>query len=544
MKYLRATVDGDTNINGHELLNIDRIVGEMINIDSGITYYDDYVYINKGKPGHNTYIINEVGYEVHPNIGVVYIFDKNNNISISDIINTHRNKRFLLNNKQQLPTTSGIIPTTQYVCVTSETEICLINYVKNAQIKHFDIKSEYNFTWYIYTDLGIINNSSWYIPFINGKNVSQSVQLLSLSTIVLDYDTCFNLPNGHCSPNLPLIEDYSLYKSGYIYNKPIYLNCMYGIRHEIASHFTKIPEFNREISNLVSDPIYWIKWENVKPRALIKCHIPWEDQVKNASLKYYNDYNDEDNNMNPRDNAINENYVCFITGIPIYEDCYVFDIYEQYVIEDINVDDLDNAIALGAKLYIEKDFVPVKNKYELRGRSKKVKKNVKTNIVDKKVGLDISGTPNENEDINKLIVEVMPKRKGQKKSDKYTKIVRIKQHDEPIHILISPYAMHVKLFGDISLYQYFKNTTMSKIIMYRTFCPRLCIDVINTLPGNVLYHDILNALNHGFSINTNREESGHGLSTIVNDKQILFRSSFRTSEIIGNDIQPNICLIY
>jgi hypothetical protein len=101
---------------------------------------------------------------------------------------------------------------------------------------------------------------------------------------------------------------------------------MYGIRHEIASHFTTIPEFNREISNLVSDPIYWIKWENVKPRALIKCHIPWEDQVKNASLKYYNDYNDEDNNMNPRDNAINENYVCFITGIPIYEDCYVFDI--------------------------------------------------------------------------------------------------------------------------------------------------------------------------------------------------------------------------
>jgi hypothetical protein len=301
---------------------------------------------------------------------------------------------------------------------------------------------------------------------------------MSLSSIIYAEKNIFLLPHGYRSPDFPLAEDYVSVKNKLINTKLIRCDPKSGIHGEILSNFTTINDNpydhsyvgSRQLKSWkkINDNIFWIKWDNVRPRKKIDCALPWQEQIKRGNLPIYgfdDETNDEspsklDKKLNKTIKFKNEDYRCFVTNAPIYEDCYIIDIYKQQIIESVPVDELDEALLNGAKIYTE----PVEENKNTRRRR----------------GQNIRST------------KVLPKKKNIV-DRKFVKIIRMIYPKEPVHILISPYAAHY-----LDAIKQFELTTMSKVIIYRTFCPRTCKDVIDSLEQDELYKKTLHAFNKGF----------------------------------------------
>ena len=67
------------------------------------------------------------------------------------------------------------------------------------------------------------------------------------------------------------------------------------------------------------------------------------------------------------------------------------------------------------------------------------------------------------------------------------------KHDKPLHVLVSPHGMHrCKMEHGAAL---FESVTMSKVIIYRSFCPRLAVDIIDSLDCSNVYRKMMHAAN-------------------------------------------------
>jgi hypothetical protein len=452
---------------------INRIVTEMINIETGITYFDQHgQLLEHCKPSHNMYVIESVEYDIHPNIGIVILLQNQiKPISIHDIENAHIAKRSLLRHQKNmsLDLSIGQNPTTQYICVTElltpNNENPSIQYHKNETTSVYNTQGNQNFSWYVYTQ-GSLKFSPFYIPYITSAGKPEH-QLLSLSTIVYDNNNILLLDNMFRSPNVPSIKDYTIYLTNRIYDSSIYIDFMTGILSEIVSNFINITN----AFNTISFDIFWIRWENVKPIKLKNCAMTWQDQVKQGVLEFYSEKDRLDD-----DTVYNEDYTCFMSGIPIYEDCYVFDIYEQTIQEIISIKDLQVALDNGAILH-QPPVKPVKNIDITKSRAIK---------------------------------------KGRTNMEQFVTISKIIKYDKPVHILISPYTMHCLDYINNGA-QLFEQQTQTKIIVYRTFCPRLCKTVIDSLPKSKLYRDILHAFNHSIHVKYNNINMHNYFTTTYNN---------------------------
>jgi hypothetical protein len=455
------------------------IAKEMINIETGITYFDDDGNRTaKPKPGHNTYVLDDVSYEVHPNIGVVYAFDKVDNLTIACINNACDT---LFEDETIVGRSSGSAGTTQYLYVSDDSKEPRNTKYLSTAISTYPRSHNNSFVWFIYTNLSSINNgSSLYVPFFNSATVPQETQLLSLSTIILDCDHFLILEDKYISPDLPSIHMYQRFVSGYIYDRLIRVGQQTGIREEIASNFLKLTKGHASAKILHN--IFWIDWDDVDANHLIECGLNWDEQVKRQALKKY-----DKEELDTRSIANKKNYRCILTGVPIYEDCYVLDIYEQEVIQSVNVKDLEDVITNGGILYNTSKVVEINTKKSSKFKTdvetsghKKIVKNKKINCVD--------GT-----DINKLKGRTVSKKKRSAKIDQFVDVIVTVRYDNPMHVLMSPYGMHcyMKITGS----EHFENMTKSNVIIYRSFCPRLAVDVINSIDASDIYKKILNAAN-------------------------------------------------
>jgi hypothetical protein len=440
------------------------ITKEMVNIETGITYFDDDGNrLITPKPGHNTYVIDDVSYEVHPNIGVVYVFDADDTFTLECIQDECKS---LFEDDTLVGRASGSIGTTQYMAVTDcDKPSTTAGYMKNSNTSSYSLIGNEPFVWFIYTDVSRINDTPLYVPFFNSSTVKQENQLLSLSTIIIDNLDILTLEDKHISPDLPTIHNYREFANGYICDRPIRLCERLGIRAEIASNFLE----ETKIYN--PDPIYhnifWIDWNDVSASHLIECGLDWDEQVKKQALQKY-DYD----MLDTRAIANQKNYRCIITGIPIYEDCYVLDIYEQKVVQSVNVNDLDMVLANGGELYKSPNGTNVNGKIV-----------IKTNITKKLMKIDRT----------ELKVRTMPKKKGQAEPAQFVDVVVTINHEKPLHVLMSPYGMHcyMKIIGSL----HFEIMTKSNVIVYRSFCPRLAVDVIDNIDASDLYKQMLYAAN-------------------------------------------------
>jgi hypothetical protein len=434
------------------------IAKEMINIETGITYFDDDGHrLAKPKPGHSTYVLDDVSYDVHPNIGVVVVFDKLDGISLAHIQNACS---ILFNDETIVGRASGVSGTTQYMCMTTDRSDTLYTSYNHNNICKYNKLERSSFVWFVYQCTSCVDSSPLHIPFFNSDSVTQETQLLSLSTIILDCDNVLILEDKHRSPDFPTIHKYQQFVSGYICDRPIRVDAVTGIHTEIASNFLEVTKVYRPA--IIPHNIFWIDWDDVDVNHLIECGLDWVEQVKRQALKKDDKYT---NDTQPITNK--KNYRCIITGIPIYEDCYVLDIYEQKVVRSVNVKDLDTVIANGGVLYNPPKVTGINTKKTTESKTKMCKSNRTTAATRAST--------------------------KSRKPDQFVDVLVTIRHESPLHVLMSPYGMHCYMKTTGSLY--FETITKSKVIVYRSFCPHLAVDVIDSIEEHDTYKKMLNAAN-------------------------------------------------
>ncbi len=285
---------------------IDEIMGEIINIMFNTTYYKNGILLDKKKSKHNTYMINNVKYEISPNIILIAIpisaTAKYANLLFNKL--TSIRDKFILDVKKKWGDTlnkTSSSGTTHYM-VFNTNELITIQYVVINDLNDISKrKDDSQIIVYIYEGS---------IP-VSGLTKGDMNSIYSLSTIVVSLENEFKLINGYTSPDFPSFSDYKLADKLII--KPIKFDINIGLHGEIYKHFDGYKysigmQTNYEINNIKLVPFEWLNiysnnFNGKTPTQLIKNGIFEAPPAK-------------------------PNYKCFMTGCPIFDDCYVFDFYE------------------------------------------------------------------------------------------------------------------------------------------------------------------------------------------------------------------------
>ena len=452
MKYIKANPQYN---------HIKVIVGEMINIMHGSNYFINGVLQSKPKKT-NVYVIKSVEYTIQPNMGVVYITGP---INLTLDMFKSAMTSMLVESKLDSGISINVFGSTQYISITQDVrfnysmELCMDTNIFNIMNKDY---ANSVFKWFIYD----INNSCspLYIPNLTDIPYSEKFQqyliLLSLSSIIYDCINVYNIPHNTLMCDYPSIDLYANKSS--ICSNIITISLRSNIDVEIAKHFTTLDK--KILHWLINSPIYWLKWDG---------------DVKNANFDHI-----VNNDCNYLQTYISSDYRCILTNVKIYDDCYIFDIYQQEITELIPSKDLPAALAAGA----QKSQIPTKKLVSKKGAA---------NMVS---------------------------------------ITRIINYDKPIRFLVSGYAMHYKLYNNkTDAINWFQTKTNSKVIVYRTKCPVTREFVIKSLDKSKTYIDALLALNARPKMNPTT------FTSTYNGKTYTFLQQLSITDVIQASSRDNYC---
>jgi hypothetical protein len=483
MKYFRTT--------GNQTKDLERIAGEMINISLCSTYYEDGILLDNPKLSHNSYLIDSVEYEIHPNCGLVIFRVPDNSYMHTLIEPKFREMMVKLGNKFGMKKAgTGISGTTQYMMIENKTAALGhvdIQIVGGAGRRFFEnFPASANFIWCIVEN----DDASEHLPVAgySHKNFPQVEKLLSLSSIIYDANDTFNLPDGDRSPDFPSITSYNSYKKGLIFDKKITYSANVGLTVEIAKIYG-IANYTKYIENkcyelpltVVSRPIRYVKWKNIRPHTSFEGALSWIEQINKGSLDEDINCETDDDIRLQKKSEKNEIQRCYITGCPIYEDCYVFDIYERKIIEYIPAADI--------KKYPDATIIvdePLENKTApesdntTRGRGR---------------GRGISRKKRGASTVVPAVKKPVIRRGAKGPAPNLIKISRVIEYDTPRCILVSPFYVHCASYDD--QISEFENKTNTKVLVYRTFSPTTLEAVINASNASELHKKILNSINCG-----------------------------------------------
>lgn len=340
----------------NQTVDIDRIAGEIINISFGRNYF-----IN-GRPNpqpdmktnYNTYIIDSVEYEIHPNVGTVILLCSD---TVRDQVYATIKQRVsdferLLHATHGFKKVStGTSGTTQYLLLEDAgfSGITNIGFLP-INSTHERIPDNTGITW-------LITNDVYYLVFPSySTKYDREKIIFSLSAIIYDAKSALRLTDGYFSPDYPDIYDTTSYHMNRIIKDRVHVSANNGLYIEIARLFgvVKPPRkvdstvriYRQKPENFVPFPdgrvLNWIKWEDVKPLGNEVSVLGTLDLVKRGLLNFDESLKDESEELQKsKSKPTTETYKCFITGIPIYEDTYVFDVYQQILEEVIDVNDFD-----------------------------------------------------------------------------------------------------------------------------------------------------------------------------------------------------------
>lgn len=287
------------------------IAGEMINIETGMRVFHDGQLCEEKKPGHNTYIISGIEYDVHPVVGVVIFLGT---IDFNTLLTAKFNMNIVARNKHAgLKLTSGICGTSQYVLLdyqNSNQDSTLLYGCPTGKVSKY--KSP--FTWLIY-DESNLNNAPIVIPELSHYYSDiEADSLLSLSTVIYDPDNFYTLPHGYKSPDYPSVGMLTMCEQGKLCREKIKLCGMSGVLPEIINTENKLITGHRRINQ----PIHWMDWADIDIYENLNSSIePLEFLTTNQ--------------IDTLTKKTNRKYRCFFSGVDIAEDCYVVDIYRQQI---------------------------------------------------------------------------------------------------------------------------------------------------------------------------------------------------------------------
>ena len=335
--------------------DVDRIAGEIINISLGRNYFING-RINPMpdvKANYNTYDIDSVAYEIHPNIGVVFILgdDLTRNQMYTAI------KQSTADLERQLYAThgfkkpsTGTAGTTQYLLIEDPSSVGLahIEFLPSAIMYDVSAVSGQSCVSWCISQTEAFSLLPRYDKRLRTVGDLRN-PLYSLSSIIYDPSGAFQLPDGYLSPDYPDICDTVSYKKDLIIKNRINVGVTCGLYLEIAKLFGVVRQKkpgsrgNRDITEFVYSPfppnrvLNWIKWADVKPLGTEISVLSTMELIKRGLLDF------DESRMDESDERVNSagvsDYRCFITGVPIYEDAYVFDVYQQVLEDVIDIND-------------------------------------------------------------------------------------------------------------------------------------------------------------------------------------------------------------
>lgn len=347
---------------GNDQKDIDRIAGEIINISFGRNYYINGQLNPRPdmKTNYNTFNIDSVDYEIHPNLGYVILLCSDAlclTMSAAIKQRTTDFERLLHSTHGFKKTTTGTAGTTQYLLMedagfSGMTNIGFITSSASPLLANVGV------SWLITNEL---NNLLMPCELEDTSyKFDKNRMTYSLSAIVYDTYDSFQLADGYLSPDFPDICDTTARKMGNVIDTKITVSVYAGLYAEIAKLFgvVKKPVITSRhgVSGILRDLVTfgftqfpegrvlnWIKWEDVKPIENDVGVIESVDLIKRGLLNFDESLKDESDEVQLRKSkeSGSKDYRCFITGVPIYEDAYVLDVYQQVLEEVIDVDDFD-----------------------------------------------------------------------------------------------------------------------------------------------------------------------------------------------------------
>ena len=463
---------------------IKRVIGEMVNITLGETYFNDLgELLSTKKPNHNTYIIDTVEYQIYPNIGFVYVLDANDQlfITLKQCIEFmfHEAVRLVASrfDIRDVPNTINI--TTQYLSVIN---------TKSALLQNI------TFAYNVAPQADVGNSSfSWRIIHGNmpiGHYTNSKTHIYSLSSIVVDFINCISLPDGFRHSDFPSYKNYV--KGNKIHPNAIDFHPSYGIHRELAKHYPNVskPYKTPVFGSITNRKIYLVKWKWLRFYSMNpESNVSYYDQIKMGLL-----------DTEPSEEVLTN---CFATNMPIYDDCYVFDIKSRMVEEIINEEDLPKypgAILIsmmddeekeikGAALeHFESSKAPEPNKVRIKpskapepvenpepSEAPEPDEDVSVEFVDKKVAKKTSKIAKKTAKPTKKALPKIIKR-GTSEPAKMIKIVYKREYRTQRCILISPYYVHLMDSND--QIRKFESLTGTEVMVYRTKAPTTTLEAI------------------------------------------------------------------
>lgn len=563
MKYFKSS--------GNHSNDIDRIVGELINIVYGTTFYENGEMLNEPKPKHNTYVIDNVEYEVHPNISLIFL--NTDHSSFREVLCGRIGlfEQAVMNKFGMRDIPTGLPGSTQYLLIedvrTTKND-GRIGYINSDNLIQWNSNLPGGFLHLVYIISKIGAPLNLPIPKISAHKFGTEVNLMSLSTIIYDDSNIFNLPDGDRSPDFPSIEKYNNYQNGKILREIIHWNYYTGLLYDVMHicKFDNLLDTKQVIPNAIKDrTLLWAKWEWLKIYKLTNQVVPWNEQIVKGLL----DEEDEDSSLTDeslievnKQTKNSERYKCFITGIPIYEDCYAFDVYERTVREFVPTDkvsEYDDAIIISEEMLKKEQDTEKKlkqkavaaKKAEIAARKAERKRRNRRF----QHGFDDSDDEKDDQGDTTVLASQAESKQAESKRTKSTKkkdektttkkesvvkrgtkkqaelvlIERTIKYKTPRCVLISPWFMHFsKELDPVSV---FEKATNTKVHLYRTFCPTTLHTLISEFDIDPTYKSVLHDINADIIL------KGNG---ILETSTCSFVKEFSTSDVLNTSLNGKI----
>ena len=491
--------------------DIESIVGEMINITYGMTIYKDNKLLSEFKKNHNEYIINDVSYNIQPNIGLVFLLT-NKDITETAITNKFYDMSGRIMNKIELSKIEvGTIDTGNNLLITDPSVNPYIsigfqfNRPLNETTKHLLL---YRITWFIYS-MELVNS----LPIIGwNSKYNKTNNIYSLSSIIYDDLNYFKLINNYKSPDYPSIKDCESYDKGLIHDNSIIFNLESGPLLEIVK-ICKPAEIEKiYATRSFKGDLYYAKWEQLVIYENNNDLIPWYKQLELGLLENVKDVKTNELEslkvLNGESNT--KKYKCFITGVPIYEDCYVFDICSIMIEEIIESCDLHKYPGAHVISDVSQQDINTRNsntKFKsVKGvKTKKAKANTNTKL-DKnksKANPNAKAKPNATATTTTTTTQTENNLEHVEETKQYIKIKYKRIFDTPKCILVSPFYVHFldKKYSYTNIAKEFENKTNTKILVYRSYCPTTTDQIIASLNTTELHKKILKEMDKEMIVN-------------------------------------------
>jgi len=491
VKYFKLSIANATEIDERK---IDSICEQIVNLIFSKTYFVDGKINPTPKP--ILYQTDTFDYEFHGNVMNILIFAeqaieaKLNNLVFDGI---KRKVDELKVAKIYLP--FCLPECSQYTTIeVGDVPIVCLKYGSSNQVPQ-------PFEYVIY-----FVDPKRYIMEIISREISCEQD--PLWTCIIDCKNVFTWPDAHLSVGFPTFHDLTLVKTGHVFQDQLLLN---GQRHILVEEVAKIYGQSKKLTT--KDPSIFDKKLDLTNYTDKKEDMLDHDMYYQV---YDLDFNDPafkpiarmPNTSNPivdilqgalqteqKSNTIDDGFeyedskkelVCYLTGLPLYDEAYVLDIYRQKFVRRIKAEDINK---YPGATQIDGYYQPhIETKYELQIYIEERETVVPlfqfrtfADIEKEKAFIEQEMKKQKKKtSTDEKLVKTATKPTG-KRPDGMIDIEYEVHYDTPRCIMVSPYFVHSRGGNNYPL-NLFAQATLCHFIVWKVKLPVSFADCVKTLP--------------------------------------------------------------